>query len=141
VPHQNVTAREAELFARYLLDRDPPPELIERYVDACTRVFIDSPSDSDAAVMDLVRRQPGALPYLDAAAGLLRPASLLRRKLLLMAAILEASPHYAREFLDVPPGRVRTLLLLFWYGLVAGVKFVVGALILSMVPARRGRPA
>ncbi|MDQ3773347.1 MAG: hypothetical protein M3461_02690 [Pseudomonadota bacterium] len=129
------------MFARYLLDRDPAPELIERYVEACARLFTDSPSARDAALMDFAYRHSGALPYLDAAAGFLRPGSLLRRKLLLMAAILEASPHYAGEFLEAPPGRARTLLLLIWYGLSAGLKFAIGALVLVAIPVRRGRPA
>jgi hypothetical protein len=42
---------------------------------------------------------PWALGCLDAASGVLGPEGRLRGKLLLMAAILEASPEFADEFL------------------------------------------
>ncbi|MDP9179829.1 MAG: hypothetical protein M3O61_19330, partial [Gemmatimonadota bacterium] len=69
------------------------------------------------------------------------PGSLLRKKILLMAAILEASVHHASEFLAPPPGRAKTFLLLAWYSLSAAFKFLIGALILAMVPAAKGERA
>lgn len=132
----DLQAREARLFGRYLLDRNPPDDLVERYVAATTELFPDVPTGDDAAMLQFVDRHPAALAFVDAACGLLRPASLLRKKLLLMAAILEASVHYAPEFLAPPPGRVRTTLLLTWYGMSAGIKFVIGAALIATISAR-----
>src|SRR5687768_13460011 len=129
-----ATAREAVVFARYLLDREPPEDLINRYVAASEQVFPSEPSGGDAALLAFVARNPAALPYVDAAAGFLRPGSLLRKKILLMAAILEASVRYSTEFLAPPPGRLRTVLSLAWYSLSAALKFAIGALILAVVP-------
>src|SRR5687768_16994168 len=80
-------ADEGLLFARYLLDRDPPAELITRYVVASARLFAGTSSSHDVAVLSFIQRYPSALPFLDAAAGLLGKGLLLRKKLLLMAAI------------------------------------------------------
>lgn len=128
--------REASIFGRYLLDEDPSPELTARYVSGSERLFPGEPSDSDAAVLDFVKRHPGSLPFLDAASALTRRGSLLRRKILLMAAILEASPVFAGEFLAPPPGRVKTFLLLGWHGTAALVKAVIGWLMLPAITRR-----
>jgi hypothetical protein len=144
VSHQHFAsgaAREAGLFARYLLDRDPPEELIARYIAASEEVFPQLPTADDAALLAFVGRHPGALPFVDAAAGVLRPGSLLRKKILLMAAILEASVHHAREFLAPPPGRGRTLLALSRYALSSGVKLAIGAVMLATISARRNEGA
>ena len=138
---ESAAAREAVLFARYLLDRDPPPDLIDRYIAASEQVFPDEPPAGDAQLLAFVARNPAAHPYVDAAAGFLRPASLLRKKILLMAAILEASVHYSSEFLAPPPGRLRTVLSLAWYSLSAALKFAIGALILAVVPPARKKSA
>lgn len=137
----DIAAREARLFGRYLLDRDPPPELIDRYVAACDQLFGGETDTADAALLGYVDRHPHALPFLDAAAGVLRPGSLLRKKILLMAAIIEASVHHAGEFLAPPPGRARTLLALSSYALSAGIKFVIGAVILAAIPTGRSERA
>ena len=142
--HELVTsgaAREAGLFARYLLDRDPPEELIARYIAASEQIFPQLPTADEAALLTFVDRHPGALPFVDAAAGVLRPGSLLRKKILLMAAILEASVHLTRDFLAPPPGRGRTLLALSWYALSAGIKFAIGAAILAVIPTGRDEGA
>jgi hypothetical protein len=126
-------AAEAAVFARYLLDRDPPAELISRYVTASGRLFPDAIGAKDHAVLGFIQRYPSALPYLDAAAGLLDNESLVRKKLLLMAAILEASTYYSREFLAGPPGRFQTVFLLGWYVISAGAKAAIGAVLLLLI--------
>lgn len=96
---------EAVLFSRYLLGQDPPPELADRYAAACAHLFPTHPSPADAAILAYALAHPRALPALDSAAALLRPGSLLRRKVLVMAAVLEATPAGAEHFLP----RARTL--------------------------------
>ncbi|MEO7682445.1 MAG: hypothetical protein ABIU86_00785 [Gemmatimonadaceae bacterium] len=137
----DLAVLEARLFGRYLLDSDPSPELIGRYAAANAALFPGEPGGADAALIDFVSRHPRALPFLDAAAGLLRPDSLLRKKILLMAAIQETSVHHADAFLAAPPGRTRTILLLARYAASAGVKFAIGAAILSALPRRRSEGA
>ena len=100
--------QEGRLFGRYLVGREPSRELVERYRDANRLLFAATDPRSDAAVIAFARRHPWSIPFLDAAAGILRPGSLLRNKILVMAAVLEASPAFAEEFL---PGAVRPVSL------------------------------
>jgi NADH dehydrogenase len=93
-----VLADEARLMARYILGVDLAPELVARYEQACAKLFSD---DSDAALL-FVRQHRWALPWLDAASGLCRPASALRRRVLVMVAILETTPKHASFFLAEP---------------------------------------
>jgi hypothetical protein len=127
--------QEARLFGRYLLDRDPADELIRRYAAGSEVLFRDSAATDD--LLGFVLRHPRTLPFCDAAAGLMRRDSLLRKKILLMAAILEASVDNAEDFLTPPPGLIRTALELARLGFLAGFKFAVGALILATVPSGR----
>ena len=134
----DVLAAEAILFSRYLLRTDPPAEMIERYVAGDRILFPDRAADADRAVVAFARSHPAAVSLLDAATGLLMPDALLRKKILLMAAILEASPRYADEFLPrtVPP--LRLFFSLCGWTLTSAFKVVLGTPLLLL--ARRTRP-
>lgn len=96
---QPVLEREAAVFARYLVGRAPAPALVARYV-AASAALRPAPADAaDACVVAFARRHAWSVGPLDAAAALLRPHALLRTKLLVLAAILEASPEGADDFL------------------------------------------
>jgi nucleoside-diphosphate-sugar epimerase len=115
-------AADFKLIAAYLIDPDPPEEMVDRYVIAHRRLF----GDVVASEWEFVRQHPRALPYLDAAAGVFARQSLLRNKILLAAAILEASPAYTNFFLAEVEGRIRLL------GLIAGqIALGVGKLALG----------
>ncbi len=90
---------EAVAFSGYLLGEEPGSDLIERYV-AASRILFSEPAEArDRAVIDFGVRHPRSIGFLDAAAGLVRPSSRLRQKILLMAAVLEATTRFAPEFL------------------------------------------
>lgn len=125
------TAADFRLIASYLLDADPPPELVNRYVDAHRALL----GDEIAPEWEFARKHRAALPYLDAASAVLSPHSLLRKKLLLAAAILEATPVYAHFFLKEHEGPIRVLCYLFWQGICGAAKLSVGAPLLFI--ARR----
>ena len=122
---------EARLFGRYLVGRLPPRELIERYRAANQELLAAPTPPDDAALLAYVTRKPWSLSYLDAAAGLLRPASLLRSKILIMAGILETSPDFADDFLPRTSGRLGLALRLVGLGALAGARFCVGAVLLA----------
>ncbi len=129
---QPALARECRLFAAYLIGEAPPEEIIVRYTQANQALLPDS-SDS-GRVVDFVSRHPWALPFLDAACGLLRGDDLLRKKLLVLLAILEATPQFAAEFLP-PPGRglVPLAVEVGWNGAIAALKCAVGILLWPLV--------
>lgn len=129
---------EARLFSRYLLGGDAAPELIERYIVA-SRSLLRGPWDPrDAALLGFVHRHPWSVSLLDAACGLLRPTGLLRSKLLIMAAILEASPAHAAEFLPRASSTPSLLARLAALGAVAAGRAFAGLLL--YLPASRMRP-
>src|SRR5881296_1550844 len=120
---------EACTFTRYLVGRTPPPELVARYREANATLFAAPVEPVDAAVVDFVRRHPWSVGLLDAAVGLRRPGSLLRNKILVMAAILETSPAFADEFLTRPVHPVLLFLRVGALGTVAVARAALGAVV------------
>jgi hypothetical protein len=127
VPDDARLETEARLFARYLVDSLPPPELIERYREANRVLFPEPGEPRDAAVIGFVHRHPWSVPFLDAAAALLRPSGLLRNKILLMGAILETSPAFADEFLPRNARPFELVFRLLVLGTAAVARAVLGA--------------
>jgi hypothetical protein len=139
VPTSPSLPTEAHTFLRYLLGAEPPAEVVERYRAANAKLFAEPTSPEDARLLDYVNRNPWALPMIDAAAAFRRPDSVLRRKLLVGAAVLEATPDFTPRFLPKAvsfPGLVWRGALL---GLAVAFKLVVGLLLLSLVEADDGR--
>jgi hypothetical protein len=84
---------EAIAFGRYLVGSGPGEALIERYIEANETLLTGYGIAEDEAVLDFARRHPWSIAMLDAAAGLRGAPSLLRRKLLVMTAIVETTPE------------------------------------------------
>lgn len=126
---------EARLFCRYLIGTEASADLLERYAAGCRRLFGGTPEPGEAAVIAFALRRPWSLPFLDAASGLAAPQSELRRRLLLMLALLEACPDHADFFLPEPPGRMRAVARIGRAGLSAAAKAALGLLLLPL--ARR----
>jgi hypothetical protein len=129
---------EGRIFARYLLGREAAPELVERYAAANRRLLRDAADPRDGAVLGFVYRHPWSLSLLDAACALLRPAGLLRTKLLIMAAILETSPAHAADFLPRSAGTAALFARLAGLGVLAAGRAIAGVLL--YLPASRARP-
>lgn len=122
-------ARECRFLTHYLAGRSPSDDLVQRYLEA-HRVLLSGPHEaSEMAMAAFVHRHPWTLPYLDAASGLLRPHSLLRKKILLMIALLEASPEFTEFFVPEAMSVSRFLWHMTGYGLSSAAKLAVGCLI------------
>jgi hypothetical protein len=134
--NESSLADEARLFARHLVRRDPEAALVARYGEACARLFPAAPDATDGALLAFVRAHPWSLGPLDAALALLRPASLLRARLLVMAAILETTPVHAADFLPRPTKLRPLAWRLLVLGVVAVAQVLVGA---ALYPIARGR--
>jgi len=131
VPDDEASALELEarVFARYLVGRVPPAEIVDRYRDANRALFTAPAPPTEAAVVRVVSRHPWSVSLLDAAVGIRRPGSLLRNKILVMAAILEASPTFAEEFLRPAPGVVSLVLRVVGLGTMAVGRAALGMLV------------
>lgn len=133
----DAMGREAAIFSRYLIGKKISSELIERYRKANTFLLTERASPGEITVLDSVVRGPWALPFLDAACGLVRPHHLLRKKLLIMTAILETVPMFTDQFL--PPagkGVLRLLGEMAWVGVTAVCRAILGVIVWGRAVSR-----
>ncbi len=86
------------MFGRYLIGNEPGEALVERYCRANTELFVGEATAEDEAVLAFARRHPWSIPMLDAGSGLWGGESLLRKKLLVMTAIVETTRELAGRF-------------------------------------------
>jgi len=125
-------AAEARLLGCYLVGREPGAPLVDRYARA-NRALLAAPAEPrDGAILRFVHRHPWSLGFLDAACALLRPGRLLRNKLLVMAAVLEASTDFADDFLPRPCSAQRVLWVLAWQGVRGAARTLVGLVLYSI---------
>jgi hypothetical protein len=118
--------KESRLFTRYLLDSEPSQNMIDRYVSANRALVTETGISAGRKVVEYAVTHPWSIPYLDAAAGVLQPDSLLRKKIYIMAAVLEASPRFVSQFLPKSLTAVGLFAVLIVNGLVAGIKMIIG---------------
>lgn len=129
---------EGAIIGRYLVGRVVSTELTERYADASRVLFTSSPTVREATLIQFVRRHPWSLKFLDAACGFVEPGGALRGRVLVMAAILEASPEGSGDFLPRSAGRIELLVRLGAYGLVAATRVLIGVILYASLARKRG---
>jgi hypothetical protein len=129
VAEDGVLDDEARLFARYLVGRMPPSDLVARYAEADRTIWTTPAPPREAGLVLFVGRHPWSVGLLDAAAGLLQPSGRLRGKILVMSAILETSPVFADEFLPRSIRGGALLLRLIGAGTAAVAQTLLGALL------------
>ena len=97
-------ARECEVFTRHIAGRAPTPYVARRYAEAHAVLGGMEPRDGHGRwLLRVARSGPVACRVSDAWARLAAPRSALRKKLVVLLAILEVSPPFAAE-LDQPRG-------------------------------------
>lgn len=132
---QDDATREAHVFARYLVGRTPPAGAVARYRDARRAIWGDGAAADP--VLAFARRHPWSVAPLDAVSCLLEPGGTLHAAILTMAAILEASPQFADDFLPRSVSRAELLWRVLAAGTVTAVEVLAGVLLLPL--ARRAR--
>jgi hypothetical protein len=96
--------RECEVFTRHIAGRRPTPYVVRRYADAHAVLAGMEPQDGHGRwLLRVARTAPAACRVADAWARWAAPRSALRKKLVVLLAILEVSPPFAAE-LDQPAG-------------------------------------
>ena len=127
--------REAVAFARYLISADPSPALIDRYARAVAARIAERPD----RVVRAARRSPLLLGPLDAAAALIDRHHQLRQRLLLLSAILEASPDHCALYLARDYSRWETVRLALALAMLAPVRALVGVPLFVILDRGRER--
>lgn len=128
--------REATVFARYLAGSHPSSYVAGKYLtlSAVSPFRTDRFDRFDRALLAVGTWHPFFTRLADLHARFFRPTTRLRRKLILMTAILEASPGSAAALQASGGGLVVTLGLLAWIGLTSAVCLGLGLVI--FVPTR-----
>ncbi len=119
---------EAGVFGRYLLGSELSDAARELYLRASRELNYDTADP----VTRFASTRPWSIPALDGALALVDPGALLRKKVLLMAAVLESRPEYCDVFLP----RDRPLRDLFPVAVAvarAGLLAAAGLLLLRFV--------
>lgn len=115
---------EARAFAHYLIRGSFRPELAARYAAGIEALELTGTAGEQRALR-FIARHPWALGPLDAACPWVAPRHVLRRRLLLMLALLETTPAQSEAFLPKserwPAPAVAAFLLVagvwaFWKG-------------------------
>jgi len=86
---------EARAFGRYVLGREINDRAVNLYVRASERLGYDG----DDPAVRFSREHRWSIGALDGALALTKRDALLRKKLLLMSAVLETQPEYCDSFL------------------------------------------
>ncbi len=119
---------EAKNFGKYILGKEIDAETIDFYANSFKVSPIEG-TEKEERLVSACNMSPWKIAFYDAALSLKDPEHLLKRKLLLMFAILETRTEYADSFL----GREFSKFYLIKIGLVGarGVfRAVVGFIIL-----------
>jgi hypothetical protein len=128
----NTVKTEAITFGKYLLSGETPDEKsIALYEAAHQYKKLDVPADEQKLFSFAVRNR-WALGAIDGALAFKNPDHIVRRKLLLMSAILESRPQYADYFIP----KKRSFLYIFafgWIGFRAISKAIFGRLLMMFV--------
>lgn len=119
-----VLERECRVFTRFLTRQAPTPYVRRKYVEAHEALVIIAGDPMDRVLVRAAAWSPVMARLTDAYARLVVPRSTLRRKLIVLLAILEVSPPFHRT-VDVVRARSSVLALI---GLaVSGVIGVLAA--------------
>ncbi len=135
---EELWRREARLFARHLIGTRAPTGFIDQYIGAQKSLRWARRHPMSDRLVRAFHRSPHWLPALDAGTALLDRDGLLRRKLLLATALLEARTDTTQHFLPRNEFIAIPLIRVLWHGAL-GVLWACVGLPLVWILSRRGR--
>lgn len=129
-----AVADECRVFTRYLLRCDPDGYVIDHYAAANGTLALSPASGFDGAVLGFARINPLCARIMDSYASLFYRTATLRKRLVLLLAILETRPPF-HQAMDRAQGGATPLLLarLSLTTVAALVSLFAGTLILTPV--------
>lgn len=140
------TDRECDLFTRYLIGQPATAEMCRHYARAlAARGLADwPPGRFDRLLLGLAERGRAGTALVDAYTAFVDRGAPVRRRLVLLMAILENTPEGAAAFDPLPDrGAVRAAAGLLWHGFAGGLALLGAAVLLlplRLVLAGGGRP-
>ncbi len=128
---------EAIAIAKYLTGREPEEFIIDRYISGVHTKFSNMAETNDRAIESFIQKYPSALSCIDAASAILYPRRLLRKKILLMVAILETTPEYCGYFFPTRFSKSLFIFKTFAFLLKTSIQAFVGLILLAAVKLQR----
>ena len=122
---------EAKLFAQYLGAKVDDKVLLTKYTDAIEKLKFRL-NEKEENVMQYLHKMPFLLPFVDGAWAFLKPENGIRKRILIMNALIETQPQYVQFFLnqkDVP----FPIIKLIFRGLVAVLRGIIGVLLILLL--------
>ncbi len=142
-----VLREECGTWCRYLIEQEPSPSVLARYVDAHARGVVEPRGFEcafDRALIVVARRGAFFARLCDVHARIFRPAGLLRRKLVLTLALLEVDAQAHRRVDLTSPGSRSGLVFAagVWivrFGLLAGLGLLLFVPVRAYCALSQGR--
>jgi NADH dehydrogenase len=103
-PETITLDRECETFARHLIGQAPNHAVRATYADAHRQLGLDPDTRFDRLLLAIARRGPWLTRMTDGYAALFARRAVLRKKLVLLLAILETCPPFYRDIDRTLPG-------------------------------------
>ena len=133
-----ISDRECQVFTQFLVNQNPSEYVITKYQQAHSNLEVYNGSSADPFELFLVRlasKNRILTRAVDAYASFFHKRSLLRRKLILLLAILENSPPYYLQF-EAPDltNKVGVFMKLGYRGLIFLAAFLLGLIL--VLPAK-----
>lgn len=122
---------EANLIANYLIGMRPNDRVKARYEDAIHTLNVEL-DGVDGRLWKIVTRFPFSFRIIDGGLAIVRPTSSIRRKVLIMLALLEASPEYCEYFLPRGFGPLYALNIVLT-GARAALAAIIGYIVLKLM--------
>jgi hypothetical protein len=137
--------RECQVFTRHIARMSPTPYVIGKYVEAhrVSPAFVAA-ERLEQWLVAAARFGPAVTRLADAYARLFAPRGVLRKKLVLLLAILETSAPFHRAIDHEPPRQLLAAMLhLAVTGLAGALAALVGVMVFVplRIIARLGRPS
>jgi hypothetical protein len=122
--------RECRVFTRYLTGQEPIEYVLRKYVEYHRANLLTGDRGFDRLLTGFAAKGPFFARLADSYASRFRKRAALRRKLVLLLALLECSPQASR-FLDLVDNgsRVRLFLRLGWRGVIYASALLVSTAI------------
>ncbi len=123
---------EAITFGKYLLSGETPDEKSIALYEAAHQHKKIEVSIAEKKLFEFALRKRWAIGAIDGALAFKNPEHVIRRKLLVMSAVLECRPQYADLF--IPKKRSFFYIVAFgWIGFRAVSKAIFGRLLVALV--------
>jgi hypothetical protein len=127
---RSVESREAFVFARYLIGKKTDQEICARYAEAI-RIHALQCEGREKKLEKFILRYPFFTGFVDAALALTNKKSVIRKKILVMFALLETVPEYADLFLARKYSGIHLFRIVF-IGIRSIYRFLIGFVLIKL---------